>query len=101
LRELILHACTFPRLRKRASTERRIIEIIVDQLKAVESLALQLPHPSDPRALRVAGVLIGNPADDRTLTTLCEDCGASPRTIQRLFLEETHMPFARWRQQLR
>src|SRR5229473_1017217 len=46
LRELILHACKFKRLNKRATGERRIIEIIVDQLKGVDSVPLQLPHPT-------------------------------------------------------
>jgi AraC-like DNA-binding protein len=32
---------------------------------------------------------------------LCRECGASKRTIQRLFREETKMTFSRWRQQLR
>ena len=101
LKELILHACKFPRLNKRAAMERRIVEIIVDQLKAVESIPLQLPHPSDSRAVRVAKALFTNPADGTTLEKLCEDCGASKRTVQRLFLEETRMTFSKWRQQLR
>src|SRR5258707_845469 len=42
-----------------------------------------------------------DPADQRTLEKLCEDCGASKRTIQRVFLEETRMNFGKWRQQLR
>lgn len=101
LRELIVHACGFRRLRKNTPTERRIIEIIVDQLKAVESIPLQLPHPSDSRAMRVAAILAANPGDKRTLHRLCRDCGASKRTIQRLFLVETSMTFGKWRQQLR
>jgi AraC-like DNA-binding protein len=101
LKELILHACTFPKLHKRAPTERRIVEIIVDQLKAVESIPLQLPHPSDSRAKRVVENLFANPGDQRTLEKLCTECGASKRTIQRLFLEETKMTFSKWRQQLR
>ena len=101
LRELILHACMHAKLRKAAPSERRIIEIIVDQLKAVESIPLQLPHPTDSRAIRVAKALIADPGDERTLEKLCADCGASKRTIQRLFLEETSMTFAKWRQQLR
>jgi AraC-like DNA-binding protein len=101
LKELILHACTFPKLHKRAPTERRIVEIIVDQLKAVESIPLQLPHPSDARAKRVVENLFANPGDQRTLEKLCTECGASKRTIQRLFLEETKMTFSKWRQQLR
>ncbi|HKN60266.1 MAG TPA: helix-turn-helix transcriptional regulator [Candidatus Acidoferrales bacterium] len=101
LKELILHACSFQRLNKRVSTERRIVEIIVDQLKAIESIPLQLPYPADSRAARVAKALTMSPADQRPLEKLCKDCGASKRTIQRLFLEETKMTFGRWRQQLR
>ena len=101
LKELILHACTFPKLRRRNVNEGRIIEIIADQLKAVKRIPLQLPHPADSRATRVAHTLFVNPGDQRTLEKLCADCGASKRTIQRLFLEETRMTFNKWRQQLR
>src|SRR5229473_7553876 len=101
LRELILHACTFKRLSKKALAERRIIEVIVDQLKAVDSIPLQLPHPTDSRAMRVVKALLADPSDQRDLERLCKDCGASKRTIQRVFLEETKMNFGKWRQQLR
>jgi AraC-like DNA-binding protein len=101
LRELILHACQFKRLSKKALAEGRIIEMIVDQLKAVDSIPLQLPHPTDARAVRVVKALLGDPGDQRDLARLCKECGASKRTIQRLFLEETKMNFGKWRQQLR
>ena len=101
LRELILHACKFKRLNKRALAERRIIEMILDQLKAVESIPLRLPHPTDLRAMRVVKALLAEPGDQRDLERLCRDCGASKRTIQRVFLEETKMNFGKWRQQLR
>src|SRR5271156_4200565 len=65
LKELILHACSFQRLNRRVSTERRIVEIIVDQLKAIESIPLQLPYPGDSRAARVAKALTVNPGDQR------------------------------------
>src|SRR5438046_2524372 len=101
LRELILHACKFKRLSKRAATERRNIEMIVDQLKAVDSIPLQLPHPTDTRAMRVVKALLADPGDQRNLERLCRDCGASKRTIQRVVLEETKMNFGKWRQQRR
>jgi AraC-like DNA-binding protein/quercetin dioxygenase-like cupin family protein len=101
LRELILHACKFPKLQKKNSVHRRIIEIIVDQLQASSSIPLQLPHPNDSRAMRVAKVLLADPAENRTLEILCEDSGASKRTIERLFLAQTKMTFNQWRQQLR
>lgn len=101
LRELILHACTFERLHKKTPAHRRLIDIIVEQLQAVNSVPLQLPHPSDPRAMKVVNLLSADPADPRTLERLCKHCGASKRTVERAFVRETRMTFAKWRQQLR
>ena len=101
LRELILHACKFQRLSRKVAVQRRVVELLVDQLKAVETAPLQLPYPVDRRAQRIAIELAKNPSDQKTLKAHCKECGASQRTIQRLFVEETHMSFARWRQQLR
>jgi AraC-like DNA-binding protein len=101
LRELILHACTFKRLNKKAPVQKRILEILVDQLQAVYSIPLQLPHPADARAMRIVHALLANPGEPKTLQTLCKDCGASKRTIERVFRAETKMTFGKWRQQLR
>src|SRR6266849_4301770 len=97
LRELILHACTYPKLSQKRRSERAIIEIVVDQLEAAHAVPLQLPHPEDPRAMKVAQALLDDPGKQRTLERLCADCGASKRTIERLFLVETNMTFGRWR----
>jgi len=101
LKELILHACAFRRLHTKVPAEKRIVEIILDQLRAVELIALQLPLLSDSRAQRVMKTLFACPGDHRSLEKLCKDCGASKRTIQRLYLRETKMTFHKWRQQLR
>jgi AraC-like DNA-binding protein len=101
LRELILHACTFKRLNKKAPVQKRILEILVDQLQAVGSIPLQLPRPADARAMRIVQSLLANPGEPKTLQSLCKDCGASKRTIERVFLAETKMTFGKWRQQLR
>jgi AraC-like DNA-binding protein len=101
LRELILHACNYPKLSKKRRHERAIIEIVLDQMEAAHAVPLQLPHPEDSRAMKVAQALLKDPGEQRTLKRLCADCGASKRTIERLFLAETKMTFGRWRQQLR
>jgi len=101
LRELILHTCKLSRLNRKAAKQRRIADLLVDQLREAHSVPLQLPHPVDSRAKRVMETLFANPGDQRTLEKLCKDCGASKRTIQRLFLDQTKMTFAKWRQQLR
>ena len=101
LRELILHACMLAALNRRNERQRHLIALILDQLEAIQTVALQLPNPSDPRALRVAGVLLAGPGDQRTLTEICKEIGAGKRTIERRFQDETGMTFGRWRQQLR
>ena len=101
LKELILHACKFPALRRRVRRQAHLVDVIVDQLETVEAMPLQLPHPVDARASRVAEVLKGNPSDARPLEELCRTAGASKRTIERLFQLETQMTLGEWRQQLR
>lgn len=101
LRELILRACGFAKLRRRVAAERHVIEMILDQLKLVESVPVQLPHPRDARAKKLADLLRANPREGRPLEELSMKCGASKRTMQRLFTEESGMSFSRWRQRAR
>jgi len=101
LRELVLHACAFSSLKKTVARQRHLIDVILDQLDAIQMVPLQLPNPSDPRALRVAQALVANPGDRRPLRHICKAAGASKRTVERLFQEGVGMTFGRWRQQLR
>jgi AraC-like DNA-binding protein len=101
LRELILHACQSTRLTTKLAKEKRVIELIVDQLDSRNMIPLQLPLPADQRAKRITDTLIANPGDQRPLEQLCDECGASKRTIERLFQDQTQMTFGKWRQLLR
>jgi AraC-like DNA-binding protein len=101
LQELILHACTYPRLSRRSKIQAHLIAVIVDQLGMVRAIPLQLPSPSDPRAVRVAETLQRDPSEQRSLKAVCRHAGASKRTIERLFQTETHLSLGKWRQQLR
>jgi len=101
LRELILHACARAKLHRRKAAERHVIELILDQLRLVESVPVQLPHPRDSRARKLADMLRANPRESRALEALSMECGASKRTMQRLFAEESGMSFSRWRQRAR
>lgn len=101
LKELILHACALGKLEKSTKRQQPLIAVIVGQLEVVEMVALQLPHLSDTRAVRVADLLTADPSDPRTLGQISKLSGASKRTVERLFREETGMTFGKWRQQLR
>lgn len=101
LQELILHACQFPRMNRRAKTQAHLIDLMLDQLESVQSIPLQLPAPVDPRAQKVAAILQRDPSDVRSLAALCRQVGASKRTIERAFEKETNLSLGKWRQQLR
>jgi AraC-like DNA-binding protein len=75
--------------------------VIIHQLENIQLVPLQLPNPSDPRALRVAAVLLADPTDHRPLKRICKTAGASSRTVERLFHDDVGMTFGKWRQQLR
>src|SRR5215831_2945069 len=101
LKELILHANTFGALHPRRQSHAHLVRVIVDQLEASPSMPLQLPNPSDPRAMRVTHSLSNDPGGKQALSDICRKAGASKRTVERLFQAETRMTLGKWRQQLR
>jgi AraC-like DNA-binding protein len=101
LKELILQACRFPSLNRRTQIQRHLIGLIVELLHSSELLPLQLPQPVDPRAQKVANLLLSDPANPLPTQELCRQAGASKRTVERLFRQEIHMTLGRWKQQLR
>jgi transcriptional regulator GlxA family with amidase domain len=64
-------------------------------------LPLFVPMPRDARALNVARLLQADPAREDDIGALAKQAGASVRTLQRLFRDETGMRFVEWRQRLR
>jgi AraC-like DNA-binding protein len=101
LRELILRAVAMSPLRRDIPEHRRLFDFMLDQLRVLPALPLELPMPRDPRALRVATHIRDNPGDRATLAALAKAAGASLRTLERMFLAETRMTLGRWRQQAR
>jgi len=101
LRELLLHACAATALSHRTPWQRHLIDVILDQLQTVQTVQLQLPTPSDPRALRTAELLLATPDERRPLHQICRAVGASERTLERLFQDEVGMTVGKWRQQAR
>ena len=101
LRELILHVVSLGMLRDDDPAHGRLAGALIDLLGAAEDLPLTLPLPADPRAVRAALRLQALPSDPAPLEVIAFDAGASVRTLQRLFLEETGLRFGEWRQRLR
>jgi AraC-like DNA-binding protein len=101
LRELVAAAITFPWDFEPDSSFARLSRVLIDQLGDMEQAPVDLPEPTDPRAVRVANLARDDVADRTPLATLAPAAGASSRTIERLFLVETGMSFGAWRQRLR
>lgn len=101
LRELVLHAVARGMLDDADVAQARLAGVIADRIGEAPALPLSLPLPRDPRAVRLADRLRDDPACDVELADLARAAGASVRTIQRLFLAETGLRFAQWRQRLR
>jgi AraC-like DNA-binding protein len=100
-KELILFACEFEVLDKKTNVQGHLVGVILDQMQQAQTVPLQLPRPSDPRARRVAETLMKSPGDERTLDEICRSAGGCMRTIERLFQKETGLSIGKWRQQSR
>ena len=101
LRELILHIVGLGMLHQEEPDHAALATVAISLLKAPTTLPSSLPWPGDPRALAAAELLLANPSEPLELTEVARRAGASARTLQRLFLEETGLGFAEWRQRLR
>jgi AraC-like DNA-binding protein len=101
LRELIVHIVGLGTLREGDKDHEALAQVTVGLLKAPSPLPSSLPWPRDRRALAVAERLLADPAATAELSALGRGAGASGRTLQRLFLDETGLGFSEWRQRLR
>jgi AraC-like DNA-binding protein len=101
LRELILHIVAAGMLDGAKADQRRLVSVLIDQLRGTKALPLSLRLPADRRARLLAERLQQNPGDPAELDELAKHTGASARTLQRLFRRETGMRFGEWRQRLR
>ena len=101
LRELVIAMVELGNDYPPEGPQARLMQVILDQITTQPVAALSLPMPADPRLLRIARGLIGDPGDRRGLEQWAEFVGASKRTLNRRFLAETGLSFKDWRQQCR
>jgi AraC-like DNA-binding protein len=98
LRELIAELVRLGHIDADDRAQRALGEAMLVMLARAELLPLTLRLPRDRRALRAAEAILADPAGDPTLEEIAAACGASLRTLQRRFLEETGMALSAWRQ---
>jgi AraC-like DNA-binding protein len=78
-----------------------LAELALFELAAAEDAATFVPLPQDPRARRVADLVLTAPGALLEMEELAREAGASARTISRLFPIETSLTFKEWRQRAR
>lgn len=98
LRELIVHIMDRGMLEATSAADTRIARVLLDQLKTIDVVPLDLPTPADPVAGAVAAQLHHEPGAD--LDALARRVGASRRTLERRFRQQTGMSLGRWRQRV-
>ncbi len=100
LRELILRAVKIGNNYPPLGPERRLMEVIVDELRQMQRHPASA-HVQDPKVRKVIDALVERPADSGKIEDWAKRVGTSARTLSRLFVKETGMSFGAWRRRLR
>ncbi|MFC7876205.1 helix-turn-helix domain-containing protein [Isoptericola sp. NPDC057391] len=80
---------------------RRMLDVLVDQLRPAPQPATMVPALHDPRLREVQAIVEAELAGSPTLGELGRRVGASERTLSRLFRDTVGMSFTTWRNQVR
>lgn len=101
LRELIVAAVGVPLDYRDGSRDDRLMRLIVDEVRVSDVLPLHLPVPGDARIKAICEALTRQPADVSTAGHWAARLNVTAKTVHRLFVKETGMTFAQWREQAR
>lgn len=101
LRELFVAAMRVPLDYAPATSDERLMRVLLDQLREIDVLPLDLPMPRDERLARICAALVARPDDASTAEQWARRLKLTSKTIHRLFARETGMTFGEWRQQAR
>ena len=77
-----------------------LARVLLDELAAMRPAPLLLPISRSPRLVRVMERLIADPGSSDGIEQAASRCGASVRTLARLFRSETGMTFSQWKTRL-
>lgn len=101
-RELVLFLCAAPRASQRDARHEHALALLTQLLAAAKPEFFSLPKPKSERARKLAEYFAQRPDDGRSLEAVTAEVGgASLRTFERLFADETGLSLAAWRRQSR
>jgi AraC-like DNA-binding protein len=96
LRELIIRTNLIGALDTSIPQQRRMVGVIYDELKMLESVPLQLPLPQEPRAEHFVKLAANQDRHKLPVRQLMRRAGVSRRTLERIFRAETSMSLGQW-----
>jgi AraC-like DNA-binding protein len=101
-RELILLLSCTPQLGKRGARHAHALALLEEVLPEANPESFSLPRPSHERARKLADYFTTQPGDGPSVEIIAAEIGgASLRTFERLFVEETGLSLAAWRRHSR
>ncbi|HLO95985.1 MAG TPA: helix-turn-helix transcriptional regulator [Burkholderiaceae bacterium] len=101
MRALVGRAVSWTHQERLDPPQERMLAVLLDEMRQAPHEPLHLPMPEDRRLLRIANAILEQPEDKRTMEDWARWAGLSPSTLGRLFMAETQVSFAQWRQQAR
>lgn len=100
VREMVAHLADLPPAATANPANRRLAEVLTEQLAQLPTEQLHLPLSDHPRLREIAAALRADPADRSTVAEWGRRLAMSERTLARLVRQEVGMSFGRWRQQM-
>lgn len=85
----------------RTGGDRRLLQVLIDQLALAPTQGSYLPTSDDPLLRPVLTALEKNPADGRSLTQWARQVHTTERTLERRCQQHLGLSFTDWRQRLR
>ncbi len=101
LRELILAAITLPLDYDEQGRDGHLVQLLLDEIRRMPSLALSVPEPVSPPLQRLCRALRERPDEARPLAEWAHELAMDVRTLQRRFVRETGLTVGQWRRQCR
>jgi len=101
-RELVMFLCGTPRASLRGPKHAHELALLEEVLPEAKPESFSLPRPRHERARMLADYFAAQPNDARPVEIIAGEIGgASLRTFERLFVEETGLSLAAWRRHSR
>ncbi|TDT60465.1 AraC-like DNA-binding protein [Enterobacter sp. AG5470] len=96
LRALIVNALELPAAYQAGTRAERIYELILDEIRLMNTLPFCLPEPSSPRLKQLCDAVRATPAGAWTLENAARQVSMSGRTLSRHFYQQTGLQFSEW-----